>query len=201
MRIVDCKQGEQVWLAARCGVPSSSQFDRIITQDGTPSKQRSKYLLELAGERLTGKPQEIFKTGPMQRGTELEPEAREFYEMVNKVDVEQVGFCVREEEFTAGCSPDGLLRPNGGMEIKCPTAPVHISYVLGNKLPSEYFHQVQGSLFITGFEWWDFFSYFPSIRPLQVRVEPDFRFHAMLKAALIDFCAELDSIVTKLKGA
>jgi putative phage-type endonuclease len=52
----------------------------------------------------------------------------------------------------AGCSPDGLIGENGGLEVKCP---------FGKKLfkaadREYYLDQVLFSLFITDRDWWDF---------------------------------------------
>jgi hypothetical protein len=61
----------------------------------------------------------------------------------------------------------------GGLEIKCPAPATHVSYLRDGTLPSKYYQQVMGCLWITGREWWDFMSYHPSMKPLIVRVERD----------------------------
>ena len=42
------------WFAARCGIPSASQFDRVFTTKLELSKQWKNYAYQLAGERITG---------------------------------------------------------------------------------------------------------------------------------------------------
>ena len=81
MIALELQQQTPEWFAARCGVPSASNFDKIVTTKGEPSKQAQKYLWQLAGERVTGKQEESFTSGHMQRGIELEAEARQFYEL------------------------------------------------------------------------------------------------------------------------
>ena len=48
-----------------------------------------------------------------------------------------------------------------------------MNYLLANKLPSEYRHQVQGQLFVTGLEYCDFMSYVEGMKPFIIRVYPD----------------------------
>ena len=196
MRIIDCQQGTPEWYAARCGRPTASSFDKILTSKGEPSKQRTKYLYQLAGETITGKPEESYSNGAMQRGQELEAEARNFYELVTGDTVQQVGFCLSDGY---GCSPDGLVGEKGGLEIKCPSIAVHVSYLLDGKLPIEYFQQVQGNLLVTGREWWDFVSYYPGIKPLLIRVERDHGFINLLRKELETFCSELVELIEKIK--
>lgn len=187
------------WFAARLGRPSASQFDKIITTKGERSKQSTKYMYQLAGERISGAREESYTNAAMQRGTEMEPEARALYELLHDAQVDQVGMCYKDEARMFSCSPDGLIGENGGLEIKCPSMAVHIEYLIGGKLPTDYYQQVHGSLLITGREWWDFASYYPGIKPLIVRVYPDEKFLAALESELICFCEELAEVVEKIK--
>lgn len=197
MKIIDCVQGTPEWHAARCGKPTASCFDKIITIDGKRSKTREKYLYQLAGEALIGKQEETYKNGNMERGNILEEEARQAYEFITGNDVERIGFCDSEKGY--GASPDGFTG-EGSLEIKCPTLSVHVGYLVGNKLPSDYFQQVQGQLLVTGKRWVDFISYYPGIKPLIVRVEPDKKFISILEVELDMFCLELESLIKKLRG-
>jgi YqaJ-like viral recombinase domain len=196
MKIIEVVQGTPEWFAARCGIPTASNFDKIITSDGKPSKQREKYLFQLAGEKIIGKAEETYTNAAMQRGVEMEAEARQLYELVSGNTVNQIGLCV---DNGYGASPDGLIGEDGGLEIKCPILSTQVSYLLDNKLPVEYFQQVQGNLLVTGRKWWDFVSYYPGMPPLSIRVFPDMGFQATLKAQLELFCKELDEVIKKLK--
>lgn len=199
MIVLTCEQRSAEWYSARCGVPSASNFDRIVTSKGEVSKQRQKYLYQLAGEKVSGITKESFQSAAMANGIELEDEARKMYMLVSDSVVEEAGFCKTEGEIEAGCSPDGLVGEIGGLEIKCPNVETHVEYLLENKLPTEYFQQVQGSLFVTGREWWDFMSYSPGIKPLIIRVYPDVEFHKKLRIELTVFCKELTEIINKIK--
>jgi len=200
MKIINVIQGSPEWASARCGIPSSSNFDKIVTTKGEPSKQARKYLLQTAGERITGKAEETFKSSAMTRGTEMEAEARAFYELTTGKKVEQVGFCVTEGNAIYGCSPDGLIDDDGMVEFKCPLLANHVSYLIDGGLVEEYWQQVQGGMLVTGRKWCDIVSYYPAMKPLVIRVLPDLIFQAKLRLALDNFCTELDDMVKKLKG-
>jgi len=197
MKIIDVIQGSPEWLFARCGIPSASNFDKIICLDGKPSKQREKYMFQLAGEMIIGKTEETYTNGVMQRGVEMEDEARKLYEFNSGNIVQQVGFCI---DCGYGASPDGLVGEDGGLEIKCPILSTQVCYLLKNELPSEYIQQVQGNLLVTGRKWWDFVSYYPAMKPLIVRVTPDKEFQKELKTELGKFCLDLEELVKKLRG-
>lgn len=200
MITLDVEQGSEQWHAYRVGIPTASDFDKIVQINGKPSKQREKYLYQLAGERIIGKKEETFQSSAMERGIIMEEEAREYYSFIKDVEVKKVGFCREDKGFIAGASPDGLVGDDGQIEIKCPLLHTHVGYLLDNGLPSQYFQQVQGQLLITGRDWCDFISYYPSMRPLIVRVFPVKVFLKSLADELKRFCDDLDDVVRKLNG-
>lgn len=195
MKIIDVIQGTPEWFVARCGLPTASNFDKIVTMKGERSKQREKYLYQLSGEKIIGKPEETYSNVNMIRGQELEVEARQLYELMTSETVSQVGFCVAEGY---GASPDGLIGKDGLLEIKSPLLSTHVSYLLKGGLPSDYFQQVQGQLLVTGRKWLDFLSYYPAMKPFIIRVTPDKEFQKALETELKAFCVDLDKIVKQL---
>lgn len=199
MKILNCEQGSDEWKKTRCGIPTSSNFDKIVDTAGKQSKQRKKYLYQLAGERITGKSEDTYQNNAMLRGIETETEARKFYELINNVTVEQIGLCVTEGNAIYAASPDGLVNEDGLIEIKCPLISTHVSYLLDNSLPTEYFLQTQGQLLVTGRKYVDFVSYYPGLKPLIIRIEPDKKFLKVLQNELELFCEELEKIVNKIK--
>jgi len=196
MKIIDCVQGTPEWFAARCGIPTASNFDKIVTSKGEPSKQRTKYLYQLAGESITGIQEETYQNATMQRGIEMEAEARNLYSMTTGEELKEVGFCLSKG---VGASPDGLVGEKGGLEIKCPNLATHVGYLLENTLPTDYFQQVQGNLLVTGREWWTFMSYYPGIKPLIIKVNRNEIFIKSLEVELEIFCRELQQIIKKIK--
>jgi len=199
MITIDCEQLSPEWFAAKVGIPSAASFDQIVTTKGEPSKSRQKYMYQLAGEIILGSKVETYVNAAMQRGTDLEPEARQAFEFIHEVEVRKVGFVFMDEQKKYGASPDGLLE-DAGLEMKCPQIQTHVGYLLDNKLPTDYFQQVQGGMLITGFNQWYFMSYYPGMPPFILKVERDEAFCTKLKAELDKFCSELSEIVSKLKA-
>jgi len=190
VKIIDCEQNTPEWHVARLGIPTASNFGRILTPTGKPSTQAEGYRLKLLAEWLMGQPTEERVTEWMASGAELEAEARAWYEMETGQEIIQAGFCL-DDSGTFGCSPDGLIA-GGGIEIKCPAPNTHVGYLLGRKLPTEYIPQVQGSMLVTGAQWWTFVSYHPDLPPLRVLVERDQKYIDLLRAALTKFLSALE---------
>jgi len=199
IKINDIEQGSAEWMALRIGVPSSSRFSEIVKANGKQSDSRKKYMYQLAGERIAQRKEASYTNKNMQNGIDTEEEARNYYELHTNDDVETVGFCYKDEEKLFGCSPDGLVGDDGGVEIKCVIMSTQVSYLLSGKLPTTYFQQVQGSLYITGRKWWDFLSYCPGMKPFLVRVTPDVEFIAALDYELRLFTKELDILTEKIR--
>ena len=180
MRICKDEQGTPGWIAARLGCPSASMFSKLCTSKGVWSTQADSYINQLVAEELTGEQTAFYQNDHMLRGTELEPEARDLYCVLQDVEVKEVGFCLHET-IAAGCSPDGLVGESGGLEIKCPAGATHVGYLRDGILPLKYKQQVMGCLWVTERDWWDFFSYHPGMKPLIVRVERDEEYIAKLE--------------------
>lgn len=190
MIVLNCEQGSDEWFEARCGVATASKFDAIITTTGKASTQAEAYMNSLVAEYFTREKVSIKQNEWMQRGVELEVEARAYYELTTGREVSQVGFILKDDQKLIGCSPDGLMLDRG-LEIKCPAPSTHISYLLSGKLPTAYFQQVQGSMWVTGFDKWDFLSYCPNLPPLLLTIEKDAVFHDQLSQAMSDFIEKM----------
>jgi hypothetical protein len=196
MIVADCgPQGSDTWHQARLAIPTASNLHKVLTATGQVSKQTEAYLYELLAEFLTGQPNESFKSEWMMRGTQLEPEARAFYEFQFDQTVEQVGFIYRDERKLIGCSPDGLIKGGGGLEIKVPSPGVHVRYLMnGGDIPSDYFVQVQSSIWICEADWWDWISYSPNMPPVIIRARRDKQYIAKLESAVNAF---IDTMMEK----
>lgn len=199
MIIIDIEQGSEQWLNEKIGKPSASNASKIITNAGAKSKQQEGYMFELVGEIITGKKEDGYRNKNMETGNEREYESREFFEIVHNVEVSQVGVVYKDEKKEFLCSPDGLVDNKYGIELKNVLPKTQVKYLLNNKVPSEYFSQIQFSLYITGLEYWYFMSYVPAMKPLIIKVERDEKFLKLLDAELKDFCEELKETVNKIK--
>ena len=198
MRIVNCEQGTDEWFAARLGCPSGSGFSKLITATGKPSTSADSYINQLIAERLMNRTSETYSNEWMERGKELEPEARAYYELYTDNHVREVGFC-KHDFYECGVSPDGLVGVDGGLEIKCPSPAVHVKYLRYDRIPSEYKAQVMGCLWITGREWWDFVSFHPAMPVLITRVYRDDPYIELLASEVEKACAVIAKQVSKLE--
>jgi hypothetical protein len=183
MQIIrDIDQGSEEWLKLRLGVATASNFDRIITTTGKESESLKKYALQLATELMLETPEPSFKNDVMARGNELESLARDAYQEQTFNVVEQITM-FKSDCGNFGYSPDGIIGDDGLNEIKCPIATTHFKYLLDNKMPSDYWQQVQGGLWVSQRKWIDFVSYnsyFKDKKLFIVRVERDEEYIAKL---------------------
>ena len=194
---VDVVQGSREWLMARLGTPTASQFSRIITEKTLkPSASATGYVHELVAEYLLGEPLDNAETIFTDRGTGMEESARSWYEMQAETEVERVGFLLRDDR-RCGCSPDGLVGTEGMIELKCPSAAVHVGYLL-DRDGSKYKAQMQGNLWIAERNFIDFLSYNPHLPPALVRCYRDEPFITALAAALEQFCDQVDAAKAEL---
>lgn len=197
---LDLPQHSDEWFAARLGLATASCFSQVLAKG--EGKTRTTYMIKLAAERLTGKPTESYSNAHMERGTEQEPYARMAYEAMTGNAVQEVGF-FRHPVLAAGCSPDGLIDEDGGLELKSCIPTVQIVRYQKGGLPAEYRAQVQGSLWLTGREFWDFASFSPDMpEHLQLyvyRAFPDREFFAALDTEVPRFLKELDQLVADLR--
>lgn len=200
MIIVDCEQRTEEWFKVKAGVISAGSMDKVVTSKGLPSKSCDKYLMQLAGERIVGYREDGYSNATMQRGTELEGEARDYFKLVQGKDIQEVGFIFKDEQRTVGCSPDGLIGEDEGIEIKCPILSTQVEYLLAQKLPTKYVQQVQGSMYVTGRKVWWFISYYPGLDPLLLKIERDEGFIEKLHKEVETATLELAMMIRKLKG-
>lgn len=193
MRIVDCEQGSPEWFAARRGIPTASEFGSIIM----PVRHRlatahDAYINRLIDEIVRPDAERGFAGNRHTlRGKLLEDDAREFYAFERDTLPRRVGF-ILTDDGRAGASPDSLVDPDGGLEIKCPDGPTHVAWLRAGRLPGEHKPQVHGCLVVSGRAWWDFLSYCPGYPALLLRIERD-EFTAKLAAVLAQFLTKYEA--------
>lgn len=193
------EQGSDLWFQERLGHATASCFADVLAKG--EGIVRKKYLRRLVAERLTGKPLESYSNPHTDRGTEQEPYARLEYEAMSGNFVQEVGF-IKHLDLLAGCSPDGLIDDNGGVEIKSVIPTVQIETIERGGYPAAHKAQIQGSMWISGRSWWDFVSYSPDMpEPLRVyifRVERDEQYIETLQQEVIKFLAEVEEMHERL---
>lgn len=202
MIIHDVRQGSTEWNELRAGIPTSSQFHRILTAGGKKSEQRDIYKFTLLAERMLGKPLEPYKSLPMQHGSRTEAEAADWYELQRDVTTEVVGF-VTNDEGTIGCSPDRFVEEASGrqgtVEFKCPEAWTHVSYLLRQGgAYDKYKIQCNGQLWICVRDFTDIMSYYSGLPEALHRIERDEKFLRLLAEAVMEFSADLEATWAKV---
>ncbi len=155
-------QGSAEWHADRLGKITCSHLGNVLKSQTTKAYQN--YMGELIGEILSGEAEGPPTTKAMQWGHDYEAEAVEQYQKATGNVCTEVGFIDHPTESRVGGSPDRLIGDDGGLEVKCPYGTKkHVEYLLGECLPKEHEAQVQGGMWVTGRQWWDFVSYTPRI--------------------------------------
>jgi hypothetical protein len=200
IEVVECEQGSPDWFAARAGIPTASEFATVMARgkDGGRSVTRDSYMRKLAGEILTGEPApEGYSNNFMERGKLLENEARKLYAFMRDAEPQIVGFIRNGKK---GASPDSLVGEKAGLEIKIAIPAVQIERLQRGTLPPEYKAQVQGSIWVSERETWDFVSYCPKLPPLIVTVPRDDAYVDQLSKAVDAFNEELEALVLSIRS-
>ena len=193
-QIIECEQGSSDWFQARLGIATASNFAAILAKG--EGKTRAKYMRRLAGEILCGDPAETFNNGHMDRGKEMEGEARNWYAFTREVTPQQVGFLVNGR---MGYSPDSLIGADGLLEIKTALPDILIEAILRGDFPPEHKAQCQGGLLVSEREWIDLVVYWPKMPKFVVRAGRDEAYIRSLRSMIEIFNDELDALVEKIK--
>ena len=196
-------QGSEEWFAIRCGKVTASRISDVMAKvKSGEAAGRKNYRTQLIVERLTGIVEKGFSNAHMERGTALEPYAREAYELYSGSIVEQIAFVDHPIIAMSGASPDGLVDTEGSIEIKCPTPANHLEYILDDKVPSKYMPQMAWQKLCTGRQWVDFVSYCPEMPAhLQLFVKryvPEEEYLIEIEHEVVKFNVEVDEILIKL---
>lgn len=195
IQILNCAQGTEEWHLARAGVPTASKFATVMAKG--EGKTRSKYMRQLAGEIITGKPMESFSNAHTDRGHVMEPEARELYAFATDTVPEQVGFI---RNGPKGCSPDSLIGDNGMLEIKTKLPDLLIECLERDEFPSEHRAQCQGALWVAEREWIDIVVYWPAMPVFIKRAHRDEDYITKLSSEIDRFNDELAALVERIRN-
>jgi hypothetical protein len=174
--IIEAEQRSVDWFLARAGRLTGSKADAILAKGrgGAESTQRRDYRIQLACERLTGKPQEAgYINAEMQRGIDMEPAHLAQYEALTGDIVRRTGF-LRCDDLPVGCSLDGDIDDFAGLwEGKAPKTSTHIGYLRDPAtLLADYRAQITHNLWtVPQAQWLDLSSFDDRLpQPLQMVV-------------------------------
>jgi len=174
------EQNSLEWHRARLGKVTSSNFHKLAGSRGL-GKTGETYVHELAAGYIGVKVPEAYAKS-MEWGSELEPDAREYYKLSMSeflsvdLTIETEGF-VQRKDMDAGFSPDGIVTGESGklhgplhygLEIKCPYNPGnHVKHMRVNNagdllnVEPKHYWQICFSLWVSGWDYWHFVSYDP----------------------------------------
>jgi hypothetical protein len=206
----DLIQGSEEWHAARCGLLTASEFDLILTPTlkiAANAKERA-HLWEMAAQRISRYVEPQYVSDAMIRGHDDEIEARELYSK-HIAPVEQVGFVTNDRwGFTFGCSPDGLVGADGGIESKSRCQKYQVQTICENvwndkaeTIPAEYVLQVQGEMLVCERQWWDFISYSGGLPMAVIRVHPMPHVQDAIVDAAAKFEARIHEVIADYQAA
>lgn len=195
----DIKQNTDEWFEIKLGKFSASVAADLLMDKKTAGYK--KLIDKIVEERMTGKATEsnTFKGNQFtERGHELEPVAREDYEMRTFKDVVIVGV-VELDEWTI-CSPDGLIDEDGLWQAKCPIFNTQKGYLKTQKVPTNYYKQMQFELYVSGREYNIFNSYHPYLPAVDIVVKRDDEMIETIKRRLTEAKAEVLSEIKYLQS-
>ena len=200
MIIHHAPQGSEAWEQIRKGRATASELNRILT----PAKllfasgaitYASEKAAELLGVESPSPPPSYW----MERGTEMEPYARQEFADVTGCKIQEVGFILPHEDARFGASVDALVDDDAILEIKCPSAEHLLLWHLDGVVPRDHRLQIQGGLFATGRKRAAFVGWHPDIEPLIVWVNRDDEVIAKIADSLIKFSKMVDDILLKVR--
>lgn len=192
-------------MLARAGSLGASSLHEAISRVKSGwGASRANVMARLLVERLTGRPQETYTNSAMQHGVDTEPEARSAYSFQCGVDVEEVGIVFHPTIKGSHASPDGFIKDDGLVEIKCPTSATHIDFLLTGSIPDKYVVQMLWQMACTGRRYCDFVSY-DSRLPVDLqlfikRLDRDDKRIAKLEEDVREFLAELEEKIAALRA-
>lgn len=195
---IDTIQGSPEWWKARRGIPTGSQFSRIITaKKGDYATGSKHYQAELIAEAL-GWQSGFQGTPDTQRGNLMESEALRWLAFEHGIKTRECGFFISDCE-RYGASPDGIVV--GGIEpveVKCPALNTFLKWRADGDLPDDHKAQCHGEMILTGADRCYFVAYadHEQLDNWLIVVERD-EFTAKLEKHLERFCEELEAMQRK----
>lgn len=201
MKYHDIQQGHIDWFKLRMGKVTASEMSNLLTPNFEHKKGESvrTYLYEKIAEGWRDAP--LIHTGSWatEQGQMREEEAIPFLAIEKDWHIKNGGF-IESDDGLCGCSPDGLVGDDLGVEVKCPEPTNMVRWLIDGVLPKEYAVQVHTSMYVTGFDRWIFLAYNRGFPALIVEVKRDRTFCEKIKEAVDRFHANYALGWDKLKS-
>ncbi|MDA0664245.1 MAG: YqaJ viral recombinase family protein [Proteobacteria bacterium] len=150
-KTTELRQGTAEWLDARRNLLTGSNFSAAMGVNRYKSRAALWREYKNLVPSFTG-------NAATRWGQENEPHVIAGYEKARGCSVVRTGLHIHSSLDWMGCSPDGLIDGDGGIEIKCP----YNHPFPHQAIPEYYMPQVQGFLEITQREWCDYVCWTPN---------------------------------------
>lgn len=164
----DMPQGSEAWRAKHIGLPTASEFAKIVTPAKLElAKGRVTLAYRLAAERLLNQSfgAQLDAIGWIDHGKQYESLAVGQYQTLMDLETIPVGMILTDDE-KLGCSPDRLVSTDKkhGLEIKSPAPPTMIRYFMEGT-GADHRVQVFGQMYVGELDVNDFFAANPYMPP------------------------------------
>lgn len=206
MKKIEVETGSIEWATLHVGCISAGEADCLFDSKMDPRKGEGPktFLYRKTAEVFRGQPMVNLSPGAnaswqMNQGIILEEEVIPWYSLTYSEKVDSGYFC-QTDDGLSGCTPDGLIGEDGGIEIKSPEPAQHVRYLIENRVPLDYVAQVQFSLYVTGRPWWKFISYRRRFPALVLTVERDEEIMNRIGEVVLEFHDKLNAAVSTLKN-
>lgn len=201
------KQRTDEWREARKGRITASRMSVVLMDPATLTHRDYVHKLVFDMEGVDDHLDDRENAPWFREGEYFEGRARGAYAWKHGVDVVEVGFIVHPKLECIGCSPDGLVGEDGGVELKYRKSLRTFDKAVKSGLNGAREHaQVQGCLWVTDRQWWDYVNFWcdedSDVERLHVlRVERDDEYIKRLAAACGKFWHEVVSLYQERNGA
>jgi putative phage-type endonuclease len=165
----DIVQHSPEWYAIKAGKWSASNAATIM--GGLDTSGLASLIKDIAWERVFGPTEGGFQSKAMERGNELESDARDWYAFERDAVLVEVGFVEHATVPRVGWSPDGLRGERHGIEAKCPLHKAWMEVKRTGKVPAEYRWQCRWAMWVGELDGLDFIAYHPKAGGLIVPCE------------------------------
>jgi YqaJ-like viral recombinase domain len=200
MKFHNVPHGHINWFRLRMGRVTASEMGNLLTPEFKPrtGEMFRTYLFSKLAELWRGKP--LIHTGSWatEQGQVREEFAIPFLALEKEWKIDEGGF-IETDDGKAGCSPDGIVGREFGVEVKCPEPVSHVRWLIDGVLPKDYIVQVHASLFVSGFDKWVFMSFHNDFPPLILEVRRDEAIIAKIGEAVKRFHEQLNEAKEKMK--
>ena len=187
--------GTDEWKELRHGKIGGSTTKEIMSKYEKPITECAAFYTLLSEQMEDFDPfTNEFTSFSMQRGNELEPEARTEYERITGIEMAQFGWI--EIDSFVGISPDGWnIKLKKAIEIKCPAANTYAKYLLNfDEFLSDYVWQLVHYFVVLGVDSVDCVAYRPEnkLKPIII--------HTITNETVIQVSAKVSKPISELAG-